>query len=85
MPDGQGRNNLQDRPWTHARYDPCSLRRASDQLRRMSFPGHLRVARNRIRSRAGGVVAKADEAKKKVEEIKEDLGDKWNEVTGQKP
>ena len=30
-------------------------------------------------------VAKEDEAKKKVEEIKEDLGDKWNEVTGQKP
>jgi hypothetical protein len=29
--------------------------------------------------------AKEDEAKKKVEEIKKDLGDKWNEVTGQKP
>jgi hypothetical protein len=29
-------------------------------------------------------VAKEDEAKKKVEEIKKDLGDKWNEVTGQK-
>jgi hypothetical protein len=30
-------------------------------------------------------VAKEDEAKKKVEEIKKDLGDKWNEVIGQKP
>jgi hypothetical protein len=30
-------------------------------------------------------IAKEDEAKKKVEEIKKDLGDKWNEVTGQKP
>jgi hypothetical protein len=30
-------------------------------------------------------VAKEEEAKKKVEEIKKDLGDKWNEVTGQKP
>jgi hypothetical protein len=30
-------------------------------------------------------VAKEDEAKKKVEEIKKELGDKWNEVTGQKP
>ena len=29
-------------------------------------------------------VAKEEEAKKKVEEIKKDLGDKWNEVTGQK-
>jgi hypothetical protein len=28
--------------------------------------------------------AKEDEAKKKVEEIKKDLGDKWNEVTGHK-
>jgi hypothetical protein len=30
-------------------------------------------------------LAKEEEAKKKVEEIKKDLGDKWNEVTGQKP
>jgi hypothetical protein len=30
-------------------------------------------------------VAKEEEANKKVEEIKKNLGDKWNEVTGQKP
>ena len=30
-------------------------------------------------------LAKEEDAKKKVEEIKKDLGDKWNEVTGQKP
>jgi hypothetical protein len=35
-----------------------------------------------LRSRA--FAAKEDEAKKKVEEIKKGLGDKWNEVTGQK-
>jgi hypothetical protein len=28
--------------------------------------------------------AKEEEAKKKVEEMKKDLGDNWNEVTGQK-
>jgi len=33
----------------------------------------------------GAFVAKEDEAKKKVAEIKKELGDKWNEVTGQKP
>jgi hypothetical protein len=29
--------------------------------------------------------AKEEEAKKKVEEMKKDPGEKWNEVTGQKP
>jgi hypothetical protein len=29
-------------------------------------------------------VAKEDEAKRKVEEIKKDLGEKWDEVTGKK-
>ena len=28
---------------------------------------------------------KEDQAKKKVEEIKKDLGEKWDEVTGKKP
>jgi len=29
--------------------------------------------------------AKADEASKKIDDVKKQLGDKWNEVTGQKP